>query len=142
MKYPDVFGRVGVFSPAFWVTPEIFAYARGAHRRPGTRIAIVTGDQEGDTPESVVRDHQAMVDTLAAAGFALGTEVFAAVRPDGRHQEWFWRREFPAVYRWLFAEAAEAPTAPAQPPRGRAAPPATKSSFARSRTATATASGT
>jgi metallo-beta-lactamase class B len=50
-----------------------------------------------------VRDQRRMVDTLIAAGFprsALRSVVFA----DGRHAEWFWRREFPAAYRWLFAE--------------------------------------
>ena len=41
---------------------------------------------------------------LEAAGFAPGTEVAAFVRDDGTHSEGFWRREFPAAYRWLFAE--------------------------------------
>ncbi|HMJ58815.1 MAG TPA: alpha-amylase family glycosyl hydrolase, partial [Gemmatimonadales bacterium] len=100
LKYPDVFGRVGVFSPAFWVAPEIYALARRAHPRPGTRIYIVTGGQEGDTPEVYAQDHQRMVDTLEAAGFT----VQAALRPDGKHAEWFWRREFPAAYEWLFQE--------------------------------------
>ncbi len=109
LKYPDVFGRVGVFSPALWVAPEIYAAARRAHPRPGTRIYIVTGGQEGDTPEVYVRDQQRMVDTLRAAGFTIGGggggELRATVRPDGKHAEWFWRREFPAAYQWLFQDA-------------------------------------
>jgi alpha-amylase len=110
LKYPDVFGRVGVFSPSFWVAPEIYAAARRAHPRPGTRIYIVTGGQEGDTPDVYVRDHQRMVDTLRAAGFTIGEggDVRAAVRGDGRHAEWFWRREFPAAYEWLFQETPAA----------------------------------
>ncbi len=108
LKYPDVFGRVGVFSPAFWVAPSIYDVARRAQARPGTRIYMVTGGQEGNTPETVVRDHQRMVDTLRAAGF----DVQAVVRPDGKHAEWFWRREFPAAYAWLFG-AAPAPAAAA-----------------------------
>jgi alpha-amylase len=113
LKYPDVFGRVGVFSPAFWVAPSIYAVARRAHPRPGTRIYMVTGGQEGDTPEVYVKDHQRMVDTLRAAGFAIGRDVQAAVRPDGKHAEWFWRREFPAAYQWLFRGLFQG--APAQP---------------------------
>ena len=100
LKYPNVFGRVGVFSPALWVAPEIYALARRAHPRPGTRIYIVTGGQEGDTPEVYAHDHQRMVDTLEAAGFT----VQAALQPDGKHAEWFWRREFPVAYEWLFQE--------------------------------------
>ena len=26
------------------------------------------------------------------------------IREDGTHSEWFWKREFPAVVRWLFAD--------------------------------------
>ncbi|HEU0013440.1 MAG TPA: alpha/beta hydrolase-fold protein [Longimicrobium sp.] len=104
LKHPDVFGRAGVFSPAFWFSQENFAFARAAGPpRPGTRIYVVTGAREGDEPEVYVRDHLAMVDTLAAAGFRRGTDVVGYVRQDGTHSEGFWRREFPAAYLWLFA---------------------------------------
>src|SRR5258708_35255339 len=75
LKDPDVFGRVGVFSPAVCVAPAISAVARRAHPRPRTRIYMVTGGQEGDTPEAVVRDHQRMVDTLRAAGLTIRRDV-------------------------------------------------------------------
>ncbi len=108
LKYPAVFGRVGVFSPAFWTAPALYALARGAHPAPGTRIYMVTGGREGTAPDSVVRQHQRMVDTLTAAGFTTA-DLDAVVRPDGEHAEWFWRREFPAAYEWLFREGAAAP---------------------------------
>ena len=111
LKYPDVFGRVGVFSPAFWFAPEIYVVARRAQPRPGTRIYMVTGGQEGDAPEVYAGDHQRMMDTLAAAGFTIGRDVQGAIRPDGMHAEWFWRREFPAAYQWLFQDAAPPPAA-------------------------------
>jgi metallo-beta-lactamase class B len=105
-KHPEVFGRAGVFSPAFWFGADsAFTYARAAGGpRPGTRVYMVTGAQEGSEPAVYVRDHQRMVDALVAAGFRPGAEVEAYVRADGTHSEWFWRREFPAAYRWLFAD--------------------------------------
>ena len=33
------------------------------------------------------------------------TDLNYATRPDGQHAEWFWRREFPAAYEWLFPAA-------------------------------------
>jgi metallo-beta-lactamase class B len=104
LKFPNVFGRVGVFSPSLWIAPKMYAVARRAHPTPGNRVYFVMGGREGDAPERYVRDQQAMVDTLAAAGFRVGTDVVAYVRPDGQHSEWFWRREFPAAYRWLLAD--------------------------------------
>jgi metallo-beta-lactamase class B len=113
LRRPDVFGRAGVFSPAIWFAADsVLALARrSGPPRPGTRIYIVTGAREGDNPEAYVNDHRALVDALAAAGFAAGREVEAHVRADGTHSEWFWRREFPAAYRALFRGVRE----PARP---------------------------
>ena len=124
LKYPDVFGRVGVFSPALWFAPQVYAYARAARPRTDSRIYFVTGGREGDTPEVYVADQRRMVDSLAAAGFRVGVQVDSVIRPDGMHAEWFWRREFPAAYRGLFAERGGQSAAPAPLPtsRGRKAP--------------------
>ena len=61
----------------------------------------MSGALESSSNETVI-DQRRMIDTLAAAGFRIGQEVDSLVRADGRHQEWFWRREFPAAYRRLF----------------------------------------
>jgi metallo-beta-lactamase class B len=111
LKYPEVFGRVGVFSPALWFAPSVFAYARQARPRPGQRFYFVTGAHEGDTPEVYVADQRRMIDSLAAAGFRVGVQVDSAIRADGTHAEWFWRREFPLAYRRLFGAAPERRTA-------------------------------
>jgi metallo-beta-lactamase class B len=103
LKYPRVFGRAGVFSPAFWFSDRNYAYARAARPPlPGTRLYFVAGAREGDTPEIYVADQRRMIDTLARAGYRAGVQVDSAVRADGTHQEWFWRREFPRAYLWLF----------------------------------------
>jgi metallo-beta-lactamase class B len=33
-------------------------------------------------------------------------DVRALLPADGAHSEWFWRREFPAAFRWLFTGAS------------------------------------
>ncbi|MDB4951395.1 MAG: esterase [Gemmatimonadetes bacterium] len=111
LKHPDVFGRAMVFSPSLWFSPAVFDLARAARPvRPDPRIYFLMGGREGDTPDAAVADQRRMIGTLAAAGFRVGVEVDSVVRADGMHSEWFWRREFPAAYRWLFADrAAPAP---------------------------------
>jgi predicted alpha/beta superfamily hydrolase len=107
LKHPDVFGRVGVFSPSLWFSDSAFALTRAARRVPGQRWYFVSGGSEGsaENPGEVVRDQQRMVDSLAAAGFRVGEELRAVEPEDGKHSEWFWRREFPAAYLWLFRGA-------------------------------------
>lgn len=105
IKYPQVFGRAGVFSPAFWVAPELYGFARaGKPARPDPRIYFVIGGHEAANAEeaaSYVEKQRLMIDTLMATGYQ-PTEVRALVRPEGTHSEGFWRREFPAAYQWLF----------------------------------------
>jgi len=110
LKYPEVFGRVLVFSPSFFVNPAIFALARAARPlRPASRFYFVSGLNEGE-PGPLLRaiplGQHAMVDTLAAAGFDIAADVRSLVPADAAHAEWFWRREFPAAYRWLFSGTA------------------------------------
>ena len=111
LKYPDVFGRVLAFSTPFFLNPQLFALARAYRPSRGgsaTRFYFDTGLDEGVSslgiPErAMTRSLRAMVDTLAAAGVDSAADVRALLPADGVHAEWFWRREFPAAYRWLFA---------------------------------------
>jgi len=112
LQYPDVFGRVLVFSAPFFFEPQLFALARRYRPRPSaTRFYFDTGLDEGATElglprRAMAHSLQAMVDTLAAAGVDTAADVRALLPADGVHAEWFWRREFPAAYRFLFAAEA------------------------------------
>lgn len=105
IKHPDVFGAGGIFSPAFWFAPAIFDAASSIEPRPFSRIYMVTGAQEtaeGEPDNVYVRDHESMTQMLLKAGFERGETLQVHVRADGKHREWFWRREFPAAVTWMF----------------------------------------
>ena len=103
LKRPDVFGRAGVFSCACWVArPYVYEFARQAGKpRKNERIYFVGGALETKDGEQA-RDQREMVDTLVAAGWRRNVDVKSVVSEDGKHSEWFWRREFPAAFLWLF----------------------------------------
>ncbi len=96
----DVFSRAGIFSPAFWFAGSKPAEHVAAHSRQGeARVYFLAGGKE---PASVAQNMQVVADSLSKAGFG-PDEQFFSVPADGEHQEWFWRREFPRAYQWLFA---------------------------------------
>jgi metallo-beta-lactamase class B len=103
LRYPDVFGQAGVFSCACWVGGDpLYDYARHSTGTPvSPRFYFVVGALETKDGEPA-RDQRRMVDTLVKAGYPAGTAIRAITSADGKHSEWFWRREFPAAYRWLF----------------------------------------
>ena len=110
LKYPKTFGRVGIFSPAFWIAPELYKLAQDAGPLPSdVRLYFVIGGQESANAEesaSVVKDQERMVSILMGDGLRKDSNLVSLVRADGKHSEWFWRREFPDAYRWLFARPA------------------------------------
>jgi len=105
-EYPNVFGKAGIFSPAYWFAPEVYdEIPRDRPVASDTRIYMMSGALEtvGDDPDSVyVKDHRRMVEELEEVGFERGVHLVSHIRADGKHAEWFWRREFAAAYQWLF----------------------------------------
>ncbi|RSK44936.1 alpha/beta hydrolase-fold protein [Hymenobacter rigui] len=98
LKYPQVYSKVGVFSPAFWFAQQpLFQYLRQHPANPATRFYFVSGATESQTMVPLM---QAMRDSLARGGVPAANLSFSAPA-DGQHAEWFWKREFSAAYQWL-----------------------------------------
>ncbi|MCU0444640.1 MAG: alpha/beta hydrolase-fold protein [Microscillaceae bacterium] len=98
LKFPRVFGRVGVFSPSFWFAPKIYEFAQTYQKRLPSKFYFIAGAQES---ANLVRDTQTMIDILKSRGFS-NQEISYQIHPDGKHSEWYWRREFATAYRFLF----------------------------------------
>jgi predicted alpha/beta superfamily hydrolase len=102
--YPQVFGRLGVFSPSYWIAPQAWDY-EPAHKLPAdTRMYQATGGREGDAKDSVetVAYSERMATMLRHD--QPGLSLRSVVRPEGEHNERAWRAEFPAAVQFLFGE--------------------------------------
>ncbi|MDB5236702.1 MAG: hypothetical protein JWR44_3695 [Hymenobacter sp.] len=99
LKYPKVFGQIGAFSPAFWVCNDsLKAYAKKHPAAPNARFYFVCGPKESETMLPLM---DAWREELRGEGVPPANLSFHAPA-DGQHREWFWRREFPAAYQFLF----------------------------------------
>jgi len=98
MKYPKVFGKAGVFSPAFWAAPALKTdldkmVKSSTHKN--VRIYFYAGEQEGN---------QMVVDMLyifEAMRKKTAAKMKVKINAEGRHNEPTWRNEFPAFYNWI-----------------------------------------
>ena len=94
-RHPNVFGRAAVFSPAYWVAPQIDALARDRPLPASARVYLYAGDSEDDEMLPMLR----RVDALLAQGnAALRLQVVAGAK----HNEAAWRAEFARAVVWLF----------------------------------------
>jgi predicted alpha/beta superfamily hydrolase len=99
-RYPAVFGRAGVLSPAYWTAePMIYGFASTHPLAPGARVYFSAGGQEGEEMVPATR----RVHAIAAAQRPEPGAVTLHVVPEGRHHESAWRVELPLVLGFLFA---------------------------------------
>lgn len=100
VKYPGLFSKVGVFSPAFWFADtQLNAYiSNTTNTIANLRLYFVCGQNESST---MVSDMNTVKNNLVNKGVS-ASNTFTKVDSDGTHSESYWRREFPAAYVWLF----------------------------------------
>ena len=95
LKYPEIFGRAGVFSPAFWVGPKIFDDIKAKGEKVNARIYFYAGGQEGET---MVPDTKKASELMSQVS---KSQLITVIKSEGKHNEQRWRMEFPAFYEWI-----------------------------------------
>jgi alpha-glucosidase len=101
LKYPEVFGGAGIFSPAFWVGPKIFDDIKDKGGKvENARLYFYAGEKEGDrmVPDMVKAHTEMMKVSKPVENFVL------TVDSNGMHNEPTWRKWFPRFYLWLIGD--------------------------------------
>ena len=98
IKYPKVFGKAGVFSPAFWIAPQL-KHDIEKKVKPSThknlRIYFYGGDQEGT---EMVRGMLYFFELMRQKA---SSKMKVRINAEGKHNEPTWKGEFPAFYEWI-----------------------------------------
>ena len=98
IEYQEVYSKIGIFSPAFWFSDSAYMHVVEEGITQDMRIYFVAGDNESS---SMIPDMMAMYDTLIYAGVE-ENDLHLIHHADGAHSEWYWAREYPDAYEWLF----------------------------------------
>lgn len=96
VKYPQVFGTAGVFSPSFWIAPKMYELVASEKLNTQNRFFLACGDQEGNETEYVSR----MDSLLLSRGFNRKHMPEPLVVKDAKHNEAQWRKAFAVFYSW------------------------------------------
>lgn len=99
LQYPDVFGKAGVFSPAFWFCRDQINSRLQEIKKFKSKVYFMCGDNEGDA--DVIPDLnkvEYLVNTKRCACKMLNKKVIVKY---GQHNEKLWRDGFVKAYLWL-----------------------------------------
>lgn len=101
VKYPNLFSKIGSFSPAYWFAlSDMNNYVTASSNDVSNlRFYFVAGQNE---MAEMVPDMNVVRNNLVSKGVQ-SSNTFTKVDSYGTHSETYWRGEFSAAYLWLFA---------------------------------------
>jgi enterochelin esterase-like enzyme len=121
-NYSDVFGRIGGFSPAFWLsavardpsTAIVRTLIAQKPLQPSFSMWLAVGDDEetsdrdGDGIIDVIDDAQGVIDAVSSKAMKLGPldavlDIQLIVLPGGRHEQATWKRMLPDFLIWAYS---------------------------------------
>ena len=101
----DAFGAVGVFSPAFWTSPNFTKAVMNGSKKDGLRIYIDMGTEEkGNLSGDYWKDALAVRDALLKQGYVEGQDFLWNPGEGDEHNEKAWAKRLPVALQFLMAE--------------------------------------
>ncbi|MBN3584641.1 alpha/beta hydrolase [Algoriphagus aestuarii] len=98
--YPEVFGKLMIFSPSLWVIPKIKLGFLDYFEPMETRIYLYAGGDESETMVKHVTKLRKRI--LKRESFQGKVKVRLSINEEGKHTEQYWSDEFPKAIEWLF----------------------------------------
>jgi len=100
MMYPEVYGKLMIFSPSLWVVPKM-DFSQTHLSEPGdTKIYLYAGGDESATMIQHVKKFKKNM--LQDPNLAEKTKIKLSINMQGKHNETYWSDEFPKAIEWLF----------------------------------------
>lgn len=100
LMHPNVFSRLMIFSPAFWMAPRIYFDAAHFFEPLASRFYLYGGQREGST---MVQDLEQFYDSIEQQSYGYDrTKFHLEIDPMGQHGEDRWGEEFPKALEWLY----------------------------------------
>jgi predicted alpha/beta superfamily hydrolase len=103
--YPEVFGKLMVFSPSLWVIPKIKLGFLDFFEPLETRLYLYAGGDESDTMVSHVTKLKKRL--LKRETLKGKMKIRLSINLEGKHNEIYWSDEFPKAIEWLFFSNSE-----------------------------------
>lgn len=98
LKFPKVFGKAALFSPAFWINPEVYTLTVNT-KKMKNKLYFLCGDSESET---MVADMNKMIGLVNTTRCYCMHLTKSRVVVGGKHNEKLWAKEFGKAYLWLF----------------------------------------
>lgn len=94
LKYPNVYGSAGIFSPAFWTASGIDSLVRKRAGKVRSKLFFYAGGKEGNSMIPDMRRIESEIKKVSKA------PIKVLIDRKAKHNEAAWRKHFPVYYEW------------------------------------------
>lgn len=99
LRYPEVYGKLMIFSPSLWVVPAL-KINPDATITDDTKIYLYAG---GDESATMIEQVQSFKNEILSSEFVKDkNKINLSINANGKHSETYWSDEFPKAIEWLF----------------------------------------
>lgn len=99
LRYPQVYGKLMVFSPSLWVVPKLKIDSDSTNT-DDAKIYLYAGGDESDTMIEHVKSFKE--DMISSEFVKDKKKINLSINMKGKHNETYWSDEFPKAIEWLF----------------------------------------
>ncbi|MCH7403385.1 alpha/beta hydrolase [Belliella kenyensis] len=100
LMYPEVYGKLMIFSPSLWVLPKIKFSFLDMDDVSDTKIYLYAGGEESEKMIKHVKKFKKKL--LKKNNFDGRMKIRLSINEEGKHNESYWSDEFPKAMEWLF----------------------------------------
>lgn len=98
LRYPEIFGKLMIFSPSLWVAPKMTI--KNYEDTGNTKIYLYAGGEESAT---MIEHVETFKNRMIESEFVTDKmKINLSINKLGKHNETFWSDEFPKAIEWLF----------------------------------------
>ena len=98
MKYPNVFGGAGIFSPAFWTASGLENDLKTTAKKINSKLFFYAGGSESDRMVPDMKQIENDIKSLSSS------KIYEEIDPEAKHNEAAWRKYFPDFYRLIIQD--------------------------------------
>lgn len=99
LMYPEVYGKLMIFSPSLWVVPKL-VIDTDEQETYDSKIYLYAG---GDESETMIEHVRSFKKNMIASEFVKDKmKINLSINMEGKHNETYWSDEFPKAIEWLF----------------------------------------
>jgi predicted alpha/beta superfamily hydrolase len=99
LRYPEVYGKLMIFSPSLWVVPEL-KIKSDLSENSDTKLYLYAGGGESTTMIEHVKNFKKNI--IASEFIKDKLKINLSINMEGKHSETYWSDEFPKAIEWLF----------------------------------------